>query len=354
MSESNLPNVDFDTHWKEVITDLFEDFVAFFLPNLYPLIDFSVAPVFLEQELHKIAASNEKKGKTINDKLAKVYLKDGQEKWILIHIEVQAASNAQFPRRMFTYFYRILDRYQQDVTAIVVHIGEFVPKSYGRFEYNFAGTKAVYEYNYYITASAKEEDLLQVSNPFALIILAMQYTHKTKENGLKRFAFKRKLAELALEREYNRHQIAKLFKFVWYVLVLPKDLEYKLETEIIKITSMDEMHIEKSNEWANVLYRIMCGRTMDDFIAELRQEETKLKAQVITQTKLLKEATKLHEEETRLREEETRLREAAAKSSMNQIKLMLKLDKLSLEEIAMITNKTVEEIKTIAIAMKKE
>ena len=51
----NAP-IDYDTHWKSIITNLFEDFVLFFLPNAHKLIDFQTPVVFLEQELHKIIA----------------------------------------------------------------------------------------------------------------------------------------------------------------------------------------------------------------------------------------------------------------------------------------------------------
>lgn len=66
--------IDYDTQWKEIITNLFEDFIVFFLPNAYPIIDFDEPIEFLEQELHKIIADKKKKGKVINDKLVKVKL----------------------------------------------------------------------------------------------------------------------------------------------------------------------------------------------------------------------------------------------------------------------------------------
>jgi hypothetical protein len=37
----------------------------------------------------------------------KFYLKDGKEQWILIHLEVQGKKEEDFPKRMFTYGYRI-------------------------------------------------------------------------------------------------------------------------------------------------------------------------------------------------------------------------------------------------------
>ncbi len=43
-----------DTAWKYILKALFEDFVEFFMPDLYTLVDFSVKPRFLDQEFEKI------------------------------------------------------------------------------------------------------------------------------------------------------------------------------------------------------------------------------------------------------------------------------------------------------------
>ncbi len=64
-------NIDHDTRWKEIIKELFEYFVGFFMPDLYPLVDFGHKPGFLKQELYKIIAIPEKKGKKINKKKEK-------------------------------------------------------------------------------------------------------------------------------------------------------------------------------------------------------------------------------------------------------------------------------------------
>ena len=39
-------NIDHDTRWKKIIEELFEDFIAFFMPDLYPQIDFSQKPEY--------------------------------------------------------------------------------------------------------------------------------------------------------------------------------------------------------------------------------------------------------------------------------------------------------------------
>ena len=84
MATNNEEVHNYDAHWKTIIGYLFEDFVRFFLPQIYHLIDFSKKPISLEQELLKIIKDEKKKGTVINDKLVKVFLKNGEEAWTLV------------------------------------------------------------------------------------------------------------------------------------------------------------------------------------------------------------------------------------------------------------------------------
>ncbi|MGG3691056.1 hypothetical protein ABEU88_18030, partial [Caldifermentibacillus hisashii] len=85
---SYSPGTDYDALWKKIISELFEEFILFFAPDLYEAIDFGKGIVFLEQELHKVIIKH-KKGKKIADKIVKVSLKNGEEKYVFIHIEIQ-------------------------------------------------------------------------------------------------------------------------------------------------------------------------------------------------------------------------------------------------------------------------
>ena len=37
--------------------------------------------------------------------------------WILVHIEVQGYADKEFPERMFRYFYRIFDKYNEKIVT---------------------------------------------------------------------------------------------------------------------------------------------------------------------------------------------------------------------------------------------
>lgn len=97
-----------DTAWKEVLDTYFKDFVEYCIPHLNSLIDWDKPYDSLDKELQAITKGTES-GKRLLDKLFKVYLKNGDEQWILIHLEVQGRRDLTFPKRMFIYSYRIYD-----------------------------------------------------------------------------------------------------------------------------------------------------------------------------------------------------------------------------------------------------
>lgn len=291
-NNSPIPT-DHDTPWKTIIKELFEDFIAFFLPAAYELIDFNKPAQFLEQELHKIVADKIKKGKVINDKLVKVYLKDGSEKWILIHIEIQSSFETNFSKRMFTYFYRIFDKYDQEVTALAIYTGKKVPRAYNTFQYDFLGTESYYKFNTYQIRKAQEADLLKSNNIFALVVLATQYLNQDKSDAQKRYAFKRKLIQLALDKNHTKTQIISLLKFVQLVLRLPENLELKFAAATIRTFSKPNNMSSKSlTILADQFYLAAYGETWEEKLAALEQEAEK-EAQAKVEKEVLIKQTKI-------------------------------------------------------------
>jgi hypothetical protein len=110
---------DYDGAWKEGVEQYFEPFLAFFFPEIQAEIDWTRGYEFLDQELQQLIRESEI-GKQFVDKLIKVWLNDGKETWLLIHLEIQSQVDAGFARRMFSYHYRIFDRYNQEVVSLAI------------------------------------------------------------------------------------------------------------------------------------------------------------------------------------------------------------------------------------------
>jgi hypothetical protein len=103
-----------DILWKAVLEDLFDDFLRFFYPEADKLFDMNKGFVYLDKELDQLFPPEEDDfSPRYVDKLIKLFTLNGQEEWILIHVEVQGYSDQDFAQRMFQYYYRILDKYNK-------------------------------------------------------------------------------------------------------------------------------------------------------------------------------------------------------------------------------------------------
>ena len=279
--EEEVLKIDYDSHWKEIIGEFFEDFTAFFMPDLHEKADFTRPVDFLEQELLDIFKTKYK-GKHINDKLVKVYLKDGTEKWILIHIEVQATFEKEFAKRMFLYYALIYTKYEiEDITAIAIFTNPKVPKNHNHYKHSLFGTTISYQYNSYKIRDQKEAELLKSKNPFALAVLANLYVLKTNQKYDKRLIQKEKLFEIAKKVGYDEKKLIRLLIFVKNLMVLPENLEFQFEDYIATTyQNLNTMTITAGDKrLAEKIYTAVFGETPQE-MAE-RTEKNRLKRSII-------------------------------------------------------------------------
>ncbi len=80
----------------------FQEFMVFFFPRAAEEIDWSRGYTFLDKELQQVTRDAEL-GKRLADKLVQVWRKDGEDAWVLVHIEVQGQERPNFAKRMFVY-----------------------------------------------------------------------------------------------------------------------------------------------------------------------------------------------------------------------------------------------------------
>ncbi len=266
--------IDYDSNWKIITTNLIEDFIEFFLPNLYQDVDFSVAPEFLEQELFEMV--EDEQVKNIMDKLVKLRLKSGEEKWIFVHIEFQNDGN--IVERMFLYFRRILDKYGKEITAIVIYTGKSVPRQHNKYEYESYGTKVTYQFNSYHVVKQDEATLLSNQNPFALVVLANWYVLKTVNNLEKRLSFKESLYQIAQSRQYPIEKTTELFIFVKELMLLNPELEMEYNFFITKQKNVEEMRVASQSmlDLVNLLSTEYYGQTIQDKDVQLQDKDVQL------------------------------------------------------------------------------
>jgi len=193
---------------------------------------------FLDKELEQLFPMQDSESPKFVDKLIKVFTKNGREEWILCHVEIQGYDDAQFAKRMFTYFYRILDKYGKPVTAIAIFTDankNFHPKVY---EYEYLGTKNTFHFNTYKILDQDEKQLEEDDNPFAIAILTVLLALKKKKlDDESLYNLKYQLAKNLLQEKISRKKIDDLMIFLQlYVRFADSEYNVKFEKVIEELT----------------------------------------------------------------------------------------------------------------------
>jgi hypothetical protein len=179
---------------------------------------------------------------------------DGEEKWVLIHIEIQGYRDLEFSKRMFIYFYRIYDKFNRDILSIAVFADPSLGYKPDTFNYQFYGCRLEFQYRTYKVMEQDDEELKKSDNPFALVVLAAKKSLESKGDEERRFLFKRELVRLMLEKGYSREEILAVFRFLDGVLALTdvdkekiiyNELRSKEVEKVPYITNFERLAIEK-------------------------------------------------------------------------------------------------------------
>jgi len=110
---------NYDQAWKLILEKYFQSLLELFVPEAARCIDWQKPHDFLDKELtalHRQAAI----GNKLADKLVKIFTIDGNEAYVLIHVEVQGAKEKEFSARMFEYYYRIYDKHRKPVLSLAI------------------------------------------------------------------------------------------------------------------------------------------------------------------------------------------------------------------------------------------
>jgi len=236
----NLTNfrIPKDTLWKLIIEGETEPCLRFFFPLMAAQIDFSKVVRFLGEEFFKLfpELNNDTQNRRL-DKLIEVTLKTGETQWLLIHVEVQGYVDAEFTRRMFEYFYRILEKYQKPVTALAIFTDDdpnFHPTEHRIFCW---GTEMVYSFNTYKLAEKTLADFQDKDNIFSIIMETAWYNlRKNKPEDTALYDLKFKIIRRFLEMGYSKNRIRNILTFLGFYV----NFEDKSLTENF-VTKMNEV-----------------------------------------------------------------------------------------------------------------
>ena len=239
-SDDKRQKDEFDTPWKEILRLYFKDFLAFFLPEAHDGIDWSRGYEFLDKELARITREAEI-GDRRMDELVKVWQSDGIERWVLIHAEVQGDRKPTFSPDMYTYQYRAYDLKRLPVAGLAILADDESGWRPSEFSYTLWGTRLTYQFVVVKLLDYPEAELERSSNPFAVVTLAHRQAKKTRNQTEDRYQAKWRLIRGLYQGGFGRQQVIDLFRFIDWVLHLPKEADERLRGQIVAFEESQKM-----------------------------------------------------------------------------------------------------------------
>lgn len=249
------PADQYDSPWKDALEVAFPEFLAFYFPDAFRQIDWSHEHVFLDKELRQVVR-DAAVGRRFVDKLVRVERHGGGEGRVYVHVEIQGGREADFPKRMYVYNYRLFDRYGCPVASLAVLTDDEAGWRPDHFRSEVFGCETGIRFPIAKLAdhAGRLDALLADTNPFALVTAAHLLTRQTRRDAQRRFEAKRRLVRLLYERGWDKRRILSLFAVLDWMMLLPKKLEAKLwhdiesiegERKVRYVTSVERLAIER-------------------------------------------------------------------------------------------------------------
>jgi hypothetical protein len=230
---SERKRADNDSPWKDILEAYFPQAMQFFFPQTAALIDWTRPYEFLDKEFQQIAR-DAKVGRRYADKLVKVWQLQGEEMWLLIHVEVQGNPEDDFAQRMFSYNLRIFDRFGKPAISLAILCDADPEWRPNRYSFRYPNTRLKFEFGIVKLLDYKSRwaELEASDNPFATVVMAhlkmQQTTKKPQERKSWKFSLIRRLYDLG----WQEKEIRNLYRFIDWIMILPDGLEAKFWQEI--------------------------------------------------------------------------------------------------------------------------
>jgi hypothetical protein len=224
---------DLDSPWKDILRSYFPQAIAFFFPQTDALIDWNRPHEFLDKEFQQVS-QDAQVGRRYADQLVKVWLKGGQQIWLLLHLEVQSQSETEFEERMFIYSLRIFDQFRQVPISLAILCDETLSWRPSRYDAEYPDTSLNFRFGTVKLLDWRDrmDELESSTNPFATVVMAHLRVIETRRNVDRRKAWKFRLTRALYEKGYERQAVLDLYRFIDWVMILPEAVEREFWQEL--------------------------------------------------------------------------------------------------------------------------
>lgn len=270
--QENEDPYDYDGMWKEFTRYFWRDILHDFIPGLYSKADLEREAEFLDKELQEIIADDTKEevgksSKRYVDCLLKIYLKDGKEEWVLLHIEIQGRGGEMISLRMFRYHCLIFLRHKRHPAAIAILTAKR-PKKEGEpgiYQADIFGTKIEYKYHTVKAYEYDDEELLASESPVKLFIYAVKVAAKYRKSNEQKFEYMRKILRVLIGKGWDSKRRR------YFIIMLEQTM--RLSGKEYRIRFRDEA--ETLLEGKKMRYKTVTEEIFEEGIMQEREENTR-------------------------------------------------------------------------------
>ena len=249
---------DYDNTFKKVLSDFFWDALSLFLPSLCDAADKSEPPEELDGELRKVAFDMEGGAERV-DMLRKIKLKNGEDEYVICHVEIQGAGGGDLPTRMMRYWSAIFLSRQKPPIGIAVMTAKRPEREAVSFQTESFGVKTEYHYKNYSLMDAPDEELLAEENRAGLVLYAAKCAGRAASGGdAEKYRYLREISALWAARKWEDKKSVLLA--VNYLLNLTGE-EYA--RQYVKDMENLEMSREDKNMYISVFERVYKAEGME-------------------------------------------------------------------------------------------
>lgn len=232
-----------DLMWKGIIEDFFPEFLHYFFPKVVHEIDFETPFEFLDKELAILFPETNQKNRRA-DLLVKIFLKDGTEQWLIVHVEIQGYEDKEFPLRMFQYNYRSFEKFGKSIVALAIFTDENPDYCPSFYETKRWDTKLRYNFNTYKLLDYDAVTLGKSKNPFGVVMQTARTSIKNKalKNDDDLLELKVQLFRNMLSKGFDKQVILKITNFIKnYVRFNEPSFKTKFDNRVAKVSNQKQL-----------------------------------------------------------------------------------------------------------------
>ncbi len=247
------PDNDYDGAWKEALRQYFEVFVQDYFPDVYAAIDWCIEPQWLDKEITQVLPQSSQRSRFV-DLLANVRLRNGDEQWILLHVEVQTSFKTWFTFRIACYNAGLLSAFRRRVVTLVILADlrdNWLPEE-DTFEFASFSSRLRFPVCK-LTHRLRTDWQTGTSLPIQMARAQIEAL-RTARHPERRFEIKWKLVRSLYDLGYDADQLRLVFRWIDRMLQLRSDLDQLFE---VRLTALEE---ERSMPYVTSVERIWEAR----------------------------------------------------------------------------------------------